>query len=315
MNVKDDITLTVGNTPLVRVRKTIPQTANIFAKMECMNPFSSVKDRVAISMVDAAENAGLLVRGKGVIIEPTSGNTGIGLAMVAAARGYKCILSMPESMSIERRKVLRALGCELILTPAAEGMTGAIRAAEEFVTQNPQAYMPQQFNNPANPQIHRLTTAPEIWRDTDGKVDIFISSVGTGGTLTGVGEVLKKHNPAIKVIAVEPDASPVISQTLMGQTPTPGPHMLQGIGAGFIPKVLNLNIIDEVIRVKNEDAFEYARKAARDEALFVGISSGAALKAAAVLAEREENRGKNIVAIMPSFGERYLSSPLFANID
>jgi len=218
-------------------------------------------------------------------------------------------------MSIERRKVLRALGCELILTPAAEGMTGAIRAAEEFVTQNPQAYMPQQFNNPANPQIHRLTTAPEIWRDTDGKVDIFISSVGTGGTLTGVGEVLKKHNPAIKVIAVEPDASPVISQTLMGQTPTPGPHMLQGIGAGFIPKVLNLNIIDEVIRVKNEDAFEYARKAARDEALFVGISSGAALKAAAVLAEREENRGKNIVAIMPSFGERYLSSPLFANID
>lgn len=315
MNVKNDITLTVGNTPIIKVRKVVPQTANVFAKMEAMNPFSSVKDRVAISMVDAAEKDGLLTRGKGVIIEPTSGNTGIGLAMVAAARGYKCILTMPESMSIERRKVLLALGCDLILTPAAEGMSGAIKAAELFVAENPQAYMPQQFNNPANPQIHRLTTAPEIWRDMDGKVDIFIAAVGTGGTLTGVGEVLKKHNPAIKIIAVEPDGSPVISQTLLGEPVKPGPHMLQGIGAGFIPKVLNLNIIDEVIRVKNDDAFEYARKAARDEALFVGISSGAALKAAAVLAAREENRGKNIVAIMPSFGERYLSSPLFANLE
>jgi cysteine synthase A len=315
MNVKNDITLTVGNTPMVKVRKVVPQTANVFAKMEAMNPFSSIKDRIAISMVDAAESEGLLTRGKGIIIEPTSGNTGIGLAMVAAARGYKCILVMPESMSIERRKVLRALGCDLILTPAAEGMSGAIKAAEEFIVENPQAYMPQQFNNPANPQIHRVTTAPEIWRDMDGKVDIFISAVGTGGTLTGVGEVLKKHNPAIQIIAVEPDGSPVISQTLLGEPIKPGSHMLQGIGAGFIPKVLNLKIIDEVIRVKNDDAFEYARKAARDEALFVGISSGAALKAAAVIAEREENRGKNIVAIMPSFGERYLSSPLFANLE
>ena len=304
----------IGRTPLVRIHKLISSQATVLAKMESLNPMSSVKDRIGRAMIDAAEKSGQLKPGA-TIIEPTSGNTGIALAFICASRGYKCILTMPESMSIERRKVLRAMGAELVLTPAEKGMPGAIERAGQLVEETPKAYMPQQFNNPANPEVHRRTTAEEIWADTDGKVDIFIAGVGTGGTITGVGEVLKQRKPSVKIIAVEPKQSPVIAQSKAGRELKPGPHKIQGIGAGFIPKNLNMDLIDEVVGVEQEDALEWARKAARDEALFVGISSGAALKAAAEVAARPDSAGKTIVVIIPSFGERYLSSPLFDNLD
>ncbi|MFP4356452.1 MAG: cysteine synthase A [Phycisphaerae bacterium] len=310
----DSITETIGNTPLVRVRKIIQSQANVLAKMESFNPMSSVKDRIGKAMIDAAEKSGQLKPG-GMVIEPTSGNTGIALAFICAARGYKCTLTMPESMSIERRKVLKALGAELILTPAENGMPGAIERAQQLLEDSPGAYMPQQFNNPANPEIHRQTTAEEIWNDTEGKVDYFVAGVGTGGTVTGVGQALKARNPDLKVIAIEPAQSPVMEQARLGKELQPGPHKIQGIGAGFIPDVLNLDVIDEVIAVDQEDSLQWARKAAMEEGLFVGISSGAALKAAAEVAAREEAAGKNIVVIIPSFGERYLSSALFDHLD
>ncbi len=310
----DSITETIGNTPLVRVRKIIQSQANVLAKMESFNPMSSVKDRIGKAMIDAAEKSGQLKPG-GMVIEPTSGNTGIALAFICAARGYKCTLTMPESMSIERRKVLKALGAELILTPAENGMPGAIERAQQLLEDSPGAYMPQQFNNPANPEIHRQTTAEEIWNDTEGKVDYFVAGVGTGGTVTGVGQALQARHPDLKVIAIEPAQSPVMEQARLGKELQPGPHKIQGIGAGFIPDVLNLDVIDEVIAVDQEDSLQWARKAAMEEGLFVGISSGAALKAAAEVAAREEAAGKNIVVIIPSFGERYLSSALFDHLD
>ena len=308
--IYEDITQTIGHTPLVKVRKLIVSKATVLAKMESFNPMGSVKDRIGLAMVEAGEREGK-IKPETVIVEPTSGNTGIALALVCAARGYKCILTMPESMSVERRKVLRAMGAELVLTPADKGMPGAIAKAEEILADTPNAYMPQQFNNPANPQVHRETTAKEIWDDTDGQVDIIIVGVGTGGTLTGVAEMLKQHKPDVKAVVVEPAQSPVITQKRSGDEPKPGSHGIQGIGAGFIPNVLNTDIIDEVIPVDTQDALEWARKAARVEGLFVGISSGAALKAADEIAARPENAGKMIVVILPSFGERYLSSPLF----
>jgi cysteine synthase A len=298
----------IGNTPLVRIRNLAKDSvADIVAKLEFYNPAHSVKDRIGLSMIEAAEAAGKIGPDT-IIVEPTSGNTGIALAMVCAARGYRCRLVMPETMSNERRMLLRAYGAELVLTPGAEGMVGAIRRAEQIVAEDPHCFMPQQFNNPANPEVHRRTTAEEIWRDTDGKVDILVSGVGTGGTITGVGEVIKQRKPSFQAIAVEPDASPVLSGGAKG------PHPIQGIGAGFVPEVLNTKIYDEVIRVKNEDAFETARACAREEGLLVGISSGAALWAAMQVARRPENAGKLIVTIIPSFGERYLSTALFANL-
>ncbi len=304
----DDITQTIGNTPLVRIRRMINSDATVLAKLEFFNPLSSVKDRIGLAMIEAAEKSGKLVSG-GQIIEPTSGNTGIALAFVCAARGYRLTLTMPASMSIERRKVLRALGAEIVLTPAERGMTGAIERARELLTERPGSIMPQQFENPANPDIHRRTTAEEIWRDTDGNVDYLVSGVGTGGTITGVSEVIKARRPSFKAIAVEPTASPVLSGG------KPGPHKIQGIGAGFVPAILNTGIIDEVIQVSNEDAMAYARRAAQEEGLFVGISSGAALWAAEQVAKRPEAAGKTIVAIIPSAGERYLSTALFADIE
>ncbi len=308
--IYDDITQTIGNTPLVRINKLIQSDATVLAKMEGFNPMASVKDRIGLAMIEAAERDGKISAGA-TIVEPTSGNTGIALAFVCAARGYKCILTMPESMSIERRRVLRALGAEVVLTPAAEGMTGAIEKAESLLADIPGAFMPQQFENPANPEIHRKTTAEEIWNDTDGQVDIIVAGVGTGGTITGIAEVIKQRKVDFQAIAVEPLESPVLSQRLEGAEMKPGPHMIQGIGAGFVPKVLNLEVIDEVIKVGQEDAIEWARRAAKEEGLFVGISSGAALKAADIVAARPTNAGKNIVVILPDFGERYLSSPLF----
>ena len=308
MSIANSITELIGNTPLVRVNRISDGAgATIAAKLEYFNPAHSVKDRIGEAMIAAAEKAGQ-IKPDTILVEPTSGNTGIALAMVAAARGYKIVLTMPETMSRERRALLRGYGAELILTPGPDGMGGAIRKAEELAASNPRYLLLQQFNNPANPEIHRRTTAEEIWRDTEGKVDILISGVGTGGTITGVAEVLKARKPSFKAIAVEPDSSPVLSGGAKG------PHPIQGIGAGFVPKVLNTHAYDEVIRVKADDAFAYARRAAREEGLLVGISSGAALWAAAQVAQRPENAGKLIVVIIPSFGERYLSTPLFAGL-
>ena len=307
----DDITQRVGNTPLVRLhRMTGGCAGSVLGKLESANPLWSVKDRIGRSMIDAAERDGLIDKAT-VVLEPTSGNTGIALAFVCAARGYRLAVTMPESMSIERRRMLKALGAELVLTPAAEGMPGAVRKAEQMAAEDARFFVPQQFNNPANPEIHRKTTAEEIWRDTDGTVDIFISGVGTGGTITGVGEVLKSRKPEVQVIAVEPAKSPVITQRRAGQELKPGKHTIQGIGAGFIPKVLNIDIIDEVVQVEDEDAFETARVLAKREGLMCGISSGAAAWAALQVAAREENRGKNVVVILPDLGERYLSTKLF----
>jgi cysteine synthase len=309
MKIASDVTELIGNTPLVRLnRVTAGLEADIVAKLEFFNPAHSVKDRIGLAMIDAAEKAGLLTKDK-TIIEPTSGNTGIALAMVAAARGYKCVLTMPETMSKERRMLLRAYGAELILTPGPDGMGGAIRKAEELAAADSEKFfLPQQFKNLANPEIHRKTTAEEIWRDTDGKVDILIAGVGTGGTITGVSEVIKSRKPSFRAVAVEPDASPVLS----GQPK--GPHKIQGIGAGFIPDVLNTKIYDEIIRVTDDEAMETARRLAREEGLLVGISSGAATWAALQVAKRPESTGKLIVVIIPSFGERYLSTPLYANL-
>lgn len=310
MRIANDATELIGNTPLVRLNRIAQEAgavATVAAKLEYYNPAKSVKDRIGVAMINAAEQAGL-IKPDTIIIEPTSGNTGIALAFVCAARGYRCVLVMPETMSKERRMLLRAYGAELILTPGSEGMAGAIRKAEEIAASDPRYFMPQQFKNPANPEIHRKTTAEEIWRDTDGQVDMVVAGVGTGGTITGVGEVLKARKPSVRMIAVEPDASPVLSG---GQK---GPHPIQGIGAGFIPDVLNTQIYDEIVRVKAEDAFATARKMARMEGLLVGISSGAATWAALQVAARPENAGKLIVVIIPSFGERYLSTALFADL-
>jgi cysteine synthase A len=308
MRIANDVTELIGNTPLVRIRRLSQGAgADLLAKLEFYSPAHSVKDRIGLAMVEAAERDGKIGPGT-IIVEPTSGNTGIALAMVCAARGYRCRLVMPETMSNERRMLLRAYGAELVLTPGPEGMLGAIRRAEEIVASDPLCFMPQQFNNPANPEVHRRTTAEEIWRDTDGKVDILVAGVGTGGTITGVAEVIKERKPGFQAIAVEPEASPMLSKG------TKGPHPIQGIGAGFVPQVLNTHSYDEVITVKNEDAFETARAAAREEGLLVGISSGAALWAAVQVARRPENAGKMIVTIIPSFGERYLSTALYANL-
>ncbi|WP_263769263.1 cysteine synthase A [Propionivibrio soli] len=308
MAIANSVTDLIGNTPLVRINRIAEgAVATIAAKLEFFNPAHSVKDRIGEAMIRAAEEAGQ-IKPDTILVEPTSGNTGIALAMVAAARGYKLVLTMPETMSKERRALLRGFGAELILTPGPEGMGGAIKKAEELAASDPRYLLLQQFKNPANPEIHRKTTAEEIWRDTDGKVDILISGIGTGGTITGVGEVIKARKPSFRAIAVEPDASPVLSG---GQK---GPHPIQGIGAGFVPDVLNTAVYDEVVRVKADDAFATARRAAREEGLLVGISSGAALWAAAEVARRPENAGKLIVVIIPSFGERYLSTPLFAGL-
>jgi len=305
VKIYNDITETIGNTPLVRLNKlAVGLGAEVLLKLESMNPMSSVKDRIGLAMIEAGEKSGSL-KSDSVVIEPTSGNTGIGLAFVCASKGYRCILTMPESMSIERRKILTALGSELVLTPAEKGMPGAIAKAEELVASTENAFMPQQFNNPANPEIHRTTTAEEIWNDTDGKADILISGIGTGGTITGVSEVIKKRKPGFKTIALEPEGSPVLSGG------NPGPHKIQGIGAGFIPEILNTDTIDEIIKVNEVDAGNTARALAKEEGIMGGISSGAAVWAAIEVAKRPENNGKIIVAIIPSHGERYLSTWLY----
>ncbi|MES2742900.1 MAG: cysteine synthase A [Pseudomonadota bacterium] len=309
MNIAKDVTALIGNTPLVRInRMAADSAATIVAKLEFYNPGHSVKDRIGLSMIEAAEQAGLIGPDT-IIVEPTSGNTGIALAMVCAARGYRCILTMPDTMSRERRTLLRAYGAELVLTPGHEGMLGAISKAEQLIASDPRYLMLQQFNNVANPEVHRKTTAEEIWRDTDGQVDIVVAGIGTGGTITGIGEVLKRRRPGFQCVAVEPSSSPILSKG------SKGPHPIQGIGAGFIPSVLNTEIYDEVICVDNEDAFATARQAASTEGLLVGISSGAALSAALQVARRRENEGKLIVVIIPSYGERYLSTALFAGLD
>ncbi|MEX0819594.1 MAG: cysteine synthase A [Pirellulaceae bacterium] len=309
--IHEDVTQCIGNTPLIKLRRvTEGCVATVVAKIENLNPLWSVKDRIGRAMIDAAERDGKINKDT-VIIEPTSGNTGIGLAFVCAARGYRLMVTMPESMSLERRRMLKALGAELVLTPAAEGMPGAVRKAEELAAENANYFVPQQFQNPANPEIHRQTTAEEIWRDTDGKVDIFMAGVGTGGTITGVSEVLKAKKPEVRSIAIEPTNSPVITQRKAGEELKPGKHTIQGIGAGFIPGVLNVDIIDEVVQVKDEDAAETTRKMARVEGLMCGISSGAAAWAAIEVAKRPENAGKLIVVVLPDIGERYLSTALF----
>ncbi len=308
MKIAKDITELIGNTPLVQLRAiTDGAEAEVVAKLESFNPAGSVKDRIGVSMIDAAERAGL-IRPDTVILEPTSGNTGIALAMVCAARGYRCVLTMPETMSLERRMLLRAYGAELILTPGAEGMPGAIAAAEELAKTDQRYFVPQQFENPANPAIHRATTAEEVWQDTDGQVDIFVSGVGTGGTITGVGEVIKERRPSARFVAVEPSASPVLSGGAKG------PHPIQGIGAGFVPPVLDLGVVDEIITVGNEDALSMARRLALEEGLLVGISSGAAAWAAVQVARRPENVGQLVVVVLPDFGERYLTTALFADL-
>lgn len=308
MKTYDRITDLIGGTPLLKLSNYISQKgleATIYGKLEYFNPAGSVKDRIAKAMIDDAEAKGVLKPGS-VLIEPTSGNTGIGLAAVAASRGYKIILTMPETMSVERRNLLKAYGAELVLTDGAKGMKGAIEKAQELAAETPDSFIPSQFTNAANPAAHRASTGPEIWNDTDGKVDIFVAGVGTGGTVSGVGEYLKSQNPNVKVVAVEPAGSPVLSKA------TPGPHKIQGIGAGFVPDTLNTEIYDEIIAVENEDAFETGRTLARNEGLLVGISSGAAVYAATELAKRPENKGKIIVALLPDTGERYLSTPMFS---
>ena len=309
MKIANNVAELIGNTPLVRLnRLSAGIDGTIALKLEFFNPAHSVKDRIAVAMLDAAEKAGKL-KPDSIILEPTSGNTGIGLAMVAAARGYKMAFVMPETMSRERKLILKAYGAELFLTPGPEGMPGAIKKANDLAAADSRYFIPQQFENPANPEIHRQTTAEEIWRDTDGKVDIFVSGIGTGGTITGVGEVLKARKPGVQVIAVEPDASPVLSGGARG------PHPIQGIGAGFVPAILNTKVYDEVVRVKNDDALNTARQLATDEGLLVGISSGAAVWAALEVAKRPENKGKLVVVIIPSFGERYLSTVLYQHLD
>ena len=309
--VHKDVTQCIGNTPLVQLKRiTSGCVATVLGKLENLNPLWSVKDRIALAMIEAAERDGLIGEDT-IIIEPTSGNTGIGLAYVCASRGYRLMVTMPESMSVERRRLLKAFGVDLILTPAAEGMPGAVKRAEELVAANPNYFMPQQFNNPANPEIHRKTTAEEIWRDTDGAVDMVVAGVGTGGTITGVGEVLKSRKPTVRMVAVEPVNSPVITQRRAGQPLKPGKHLIQGIGAGFIPNVLNVDIVDDVVLVADEDAMDTARRLAREEGLMCGISCGAAAWAAVEVARREENKDKLIVVILPDLGERYLSTKLF----
>jgi cysteine synthase len=309
---KTNLSQAVGGTPLVKLnRVTEGLKATVLVKVESMNPLGSVKDRIGVSMVNDAEERGLITPGKSTLIEPTSGNTGIALAFVAAARGYKIILVMPETMSIERRKMLAALGAELVLTPGPEGMKGAIARAEALVESTPNAYMLQQFSNPANPKIHRETTAEEIWNDTDGGVDIFVAGVGTGGTISGVGQLLKERKPGVQIIAVEPVDSPVISQTRAGETVKPGPHKIQGIGAGFVPKNLDLSVLDEVIQITNDQAFIMGRRLPKEEGILAGISSGANVEAALQVARRPQNEGKTIVTVVCSTGERYLSTPLF----
>lgn len=307
MRIFDDITKTVGGTPLVRLSRIAAGCrASVAAKLESFNPLSSVKDRIGVAMIDDGEKRGLLNKGS-VIVEPTSGNTGIALAFTAAARGYRLILTMPDTMSLERRQLLKIFGAELVLTPGAEGMAGAVRKAEELAASTPHAFMPQQFNNPANPEIHRKTTAEEIWRDTDGTVDILVAGVGTGGTITGIAEILKRRKPSFRAVAVEPEDSPVLSG---GKA---GPHKIQGIGAGFVPDVLNRGLVDEIVKVSNDNAGIMARRLAREEGILAGISCGAALFAALEVAKREENAGKLVVVILPDTGERYLSTWLFQN--
>jgi cysteine synthase A len=309
--IYDDITQTMGATPLIRLRRVVGDAkAIVVAKMENFNPLWSVKDRIGVAMIDAGERDGK-INPSTTIVEPTSGNTGIGLAFTCAARGYRLIVTMPESMSLERRRLLKAFGAEVVLTPKEEGMRGAIARAQELLRTTPNSFMPQQFENPANPEIHRRTTAEEIWNDTGGKADILVSGVGTGGTITGVSEVIKKRKPSFKAIAVEPTASPVITQTKAGQPLKPGAHKIQGLGAGFIPGVLNVGIVDEVIQVKDDDAFAFARRLAREEGMLCGISGGAAAWAAVQVAQRPENAGKLIVTVMPDLGERYLSTALY----
>ena len=308
MKIANSVTDLIGNTPLVRINRLTQGCAGeVVAKLEFQNPGASVKDRIGLSMIEAAEKAGR-IKADTIILEPTSGNTGIGLAMVCAARGYKCTLVMPDTMSKERRMVLRAYGAELVLTPGAERMPGAIKKAEEMAAADKRYFIPQQFENPANPEVHRQTTAEEIWNDTDGKADILVSGIGTGGTITGIGEVIKARKPSFQCVAVEPDASPVLSGGAAG------PHPMQGIGAGFVPAILNTKIYDEIVRVKNDDAMNIARRMAKEEGLLVGISSGAAMWAAVQVAGRATSAGKLIVVIIPSFGERYLSTPLFAGL-
>ncbi|WP_462203687.1 cysteine synthase A [Frankia sp. CcWB3] len=308
MRIAEDITQLIGNTPLVRLRRVTDGVgAQVVAKLESFNPAHSVKDRLGVALIDAVERAGLIGPDT-VILEPTSGNTGIALAMVCAARGYRCVLTMPETMSTERRMLLRALGAELVLTPGAEGMPGAIAKAEELAKNDERYLIPQQFENPANPAIHRATTAEEIWRDTDGQIDVLVAGVGTGGTITGVAQVIKERRPEARFVAVEPSASPVLSGGVKG------PHPIQGIGAGFVPPVLETGLVDEIIQVDGEDAFDLARRLAREEGLLVGISSGAAVSAALQVARRPENAGKLVVVVFPDFGERYLSTPLFAGL-
>ena len=309
--IYDDITQTIGHTPLIRLRRVVGVAkATVVAKPESFNPMWSVKDRIGVSMIDAAERDGKITKNT-VIIEPTSGNTGIGLAFTCASKGYKLVVTMPETMSLERRRLLKAFGAEVVLTPGDKGMGGAIAKAEEILRQNRNSFMPQQFKNPANPEIHRKTTAEEIWNDTEGKVDILISGVGTGGTITGVTEVIKKRKPSFKAIAVEPVTSPVITQKMKGQPMVPGRHKIQGIGAGFIPDVLNVGIVDEVIQVQDDDAFAMARRLAREEGILSGISSGAAAHVAIQVGQRPESAGKLIVAVLPDLGERYLSTSLY----
>lgn len=308
MKIANNVTELIGNTPLVKLNRLNTTQATIALKLEYFNPAHSVKDRIAISMIEAAEKAGK-IKPDTIILEPTSGNTGIGLAMVCAARGYKATFVMPETMSRERKLMLKAFGAELVLTPGPEGMPGAIKRATEMAAADARYFIPQQFDNPANPEIHRKTTAEEVWRDTDGQVDIFVSGIGTGGTITGVGEVLKAKKPGVKIVAVEPDASPVLSG---GQR---GPHPIQGIGAGFVPSILNMQVYDEIVRVKNDDALATARRLATEEGLMVGISSGAAVWSALEVAKRPENAGKLIVVVIPSFGERYLSTVLYQHLE